>query len=510
MRRLALAGLLGLGACAAPTPAGFDHAIVALERYDYPTAFQAFLPLAEAADPIAQYYIGYMYYYGYGVPEDYGKAYEWMRRSAEQGDPDAQTFLGGMFYAGEGVPQDFSQAVHWYERAAEQGDPYARYSLALMQAYGEGVPRAPDEAVRILHELAREGLPYAQRSLAFAYEYGEGVGQDLAEARAWYLKAAKQGDAYALGDLGRIYAEGIGVARDLPQAYAWWNLAVAAAVPGWSRNYAVERRDELAAQLTPARLAEAQAMATAWRPETEPKAVVERSDGGASSLTKAALGTLRPERSSGLEPESSGTGFVVSRANHVLTSHHVIDDCAELRVSRSGGAQGRATVAATDPANDLALLKLPGRAADHARFRGGEGLRQGDGLVVVGFPLHGILASGANVSTGVVSALAGMGDDTRLMQISTPVQAGNSGGPVLDMGGNVVGVVTSKLDAMEMAAAVGDLTQNVNFATAQGTTLGFLRESGLPIEVSTSGQATEVSEIVERARRFTVLVECWN
>src|SRR3546814_9195627 len=132
MRRLALAGLLGLGACMVPARADFDDALAALGRYDYPAAFQEFLPLAEDADPIAQYYVGYMHYYGYGVPKDYGKAYEWMRKSAEQGDPDAQTFLGDMFYSGEGVPQDYVQAVHWFGKAVEQGAPYAKYSLALI------------------------------------------------------------------------------------------------------------------------------------------------------------------------------------------------------------------------------------------------------------------------------------------------------------------------------------------------------------------------------------------
>ena len=85
---------------------------------------------------------------------------------------------------------------------------------------------------------------------------------------------------------------------------------------------------------------------------------------------------------------------------------------------------------------------------------------------MVGYPLRGALASGANVTVGNVSALAGPGDDRRLIQITAPVQPGNSGGPVLDSAGNAVGVAVAKLDAAAMARATGDIPQNVNFAVS--------------------------------------------
>src|SRR5439155_21695916 len=94
----------------------------------------------------------------------------------------------------------------------------------------------------------------------------------------------------------------------------------------------------------------------------------------------------------------------------------------------------------------------------------GRAVRQGDGIVAVGFPLRGLLASGPNVTTGTISALAGLGDDSRYLQITAPVQPGSSGGPLLDQSGNVVGVVVGKLDALRVAQAIGDIPQNVNFA----------------------------------------------
>ena len=100
-------------------------------------------------------------------------------------------------------------------------------------------------------------------------------------------------------------------------------------------------------------------------------------------------------------------------------------------------------------------------------------------VVAVGFPLPGLLASEANVTTGIVSALAGIGDDTRFLQMTVPVQPGNSGGPLLDLEGRVVGVVVGKLDAVKVASVTGDIPQNVNFAIKAGVLRSFLDASAV-------------------------------
>ena len=135
-------------------------------------------------------------------------------------------------------------------------------------------------------------------------------------------------------------------------------------------------------------------------------------------------------------------------------------------------------VAARDEASDLALLDGSVGGAV-AAFRQGRGIRPGADAIIIGYPLRGALASGAPAIAGNASALTGSGDDRRPIQITAPVQPGNSGGPVLESSGNAVGVVVSKLDAIAMAPATGDIPQNVNFAASA-------------------------------ARAFAVLVECWN
>ena len=207
---------------------------------------------------------------------------------------------------------------------------------------------------------------------------------------------------------------------------------------------------------------------------------------------------------------STGTGFVVSKAGHVLTNYHVVDDCKEVRAQIPAGVTAVAPVVARDPRNDLALLKLSSPPAMTATFRDGQIVRQGDSVVAVGFPLHGLLASGANLTTGTISALAGLGDDTRFLQISAPVQPGNSGGPLLDLSGNVVGIVVSKLDAIRVAKAIGDIPQNVNFAISAAVARGFLDAKSVKYEIAPSNKKLEVADVGELAKKFTVVIECWK
>ena len=186
---------------------------------------------------------------------------------------------------------------------------------------------------------------------------------------------------------------------------------------------------------------------------------------------------------------------------------HVVNGCVEVRIPPSLPVE----IVAQDEASDLALLKsTPTKANAAAQFRGGRGIRPGDNIIVVGYPLPGFLASEAHVTTGTVSALAGPGDDRRLFQITAPVQPGNSGGPVLDAAGNAVGVVMAKLDAIRVARVTGDIPQNVNFAVSEGTARAFLDAQDVPYETAPSANSLKPADVAAKARKFTVAVECWK
>jgi S1-C subfamily serine protease len=200
---------------------------------------------------------------------------------------------------------------------------------------------------------------------------------------------------------------------------------------------------------------------------------------------------------------STGTGFVVAQGR-ALTNHHVIDDCRAIRVRSAGGRESEARVIASDRDRDLALLEVAADAGPPLAFRREGSLRRGEGVVTYGFPLAGLLSSGPTLTTGEISALAGLADNQRQFQISAPVQPGNSGGPLLDMGGNVVGVIVSKLNAQRVAQRTGDIPQNVNFAVKGNEALEFLRRNRVEPRFADSPprSAAEVGEIAHPSTLF--------
>ena len=131
-------------------------------------------------------------------------------------------------------------------------------------------------------------------------------------------------------------------------------------------------------------------------------------------------------------------------------------------------------------------------------------------MVVYGFPLSGAIASTGNATTGNVTALAGLRDDTRMLQISAPVQPGNSGGPLMDMTAAVVGVVVSKLDAVKVMEVIGDIPQNINFAIKANVAKGFLESYGIEHEIAPKAKELSVPDVTESARAFSVLVLCYH
>jgi serine protease Do len=181
----------------------------------------------------------------------------------------------------------------------------------------------------------------------------------------------------------------------------------------------------------------------------------------------------RPQEASDLVG-TFGTAFFVSTNGQALTNAHVVEGCEEVHVDLEG-RPGAARVVARDEKNDLALLATDLHPVQGANWR--LSVRQGEDIVVYGFPLTGVLASGGNVVTGNVSALAGIGNDSRFLQISAPIQPGNSGGPLFDRNGNVVGIVVAKLNALGIASATGDIPQNVNFANQGFGSHGIPRRS---------------------------------
>lgn len=377
-----------------------EDAGAALRRGDYSTAARLYQPLAEKGEALAQSILGHMYSSGLGVPKDLQQAAHWWLKAAEQGEAFAQSSLGELYIHGLVVPKDDRQAVYWLQKAAEQGVASAQHMLGAMHADGRGVP------------------------------------QDYRQAIHWFRMAAEQGDLKAQHTLGLSYAAGRGVPKDYQQAYFWMLLA-----SSQGNAEAEKHRDALEEELTPTQRATAQAQARNWKP-----------------TARGPEQRLAPEgRENTSATASTGSGFRVATGRFV-TNYHVVEGCRTLRINGTVSAR----VGASDPWNDLALLMASGDRGRSAVIRPTPP-RLGEDVTVSGYPLQGMF-SGLTVTTGTINRLSGVRADSRLLQISAPVQPGNSGGPLLDVSGNVIGVVVGKLDALKVAGATGDIPQNVNFA----------------------------------------------
>jgi hypothetical protein len=219
---------------------------------------------------------------------------------------------------------------------------------------------------------------------------------------------------------------------------------------------------------------------------------------------------------SGLTPAigaeiSTGSGVVIGTKGEILTNSHVVEACQTITVKLASGISQPSTLIARDERNDLAVIRLGGTdnpPASIAMLREGLPVRPGDAIVALGYPLSGVLATEANVSVGNVSALAGLADDSRYLQISAPVQPGNSGGPLLDASGHLVGIVTAKLNALRIARFTGDIPENVNFALKAEVARTFLDSKGIKYQMARSDKQLAPADVGDIGRPFTVHIQC--
>jgi len=203
----------------------------------------------------------------------------------------------------------------------------------------------------------------------------------------------------------------------------------------------------------------------------------------------------------------SGSGFVINAVGDILTNAHVVDECSSISVHR-GTEMSAGVVRARDSANDLAIIETKQPSKEYVKFRMSSKPELAEPIMVFGFPLQGVLSDKLNASSGDITSLAGLNGDSRMLQISAPVQKGNSGGPLVDQYGNVIGVVTSKLNALVVAGVTGDIPQNVNFAIKNNVTSNFLQMNGTKFSTASSISKKRKTKIATRFERLTVLVKC--
>ena len=205
-------------------------------------------------------------------------------------------------------------------------------------------------------------------------------------------------------------------------------------------------------------------------------------------------------------PTASGTGFFITDDGYVISNYHVVKGATKVRLVTSAGTVD-AKVVQVDAANDLALLKAAGRFTP-LPILSSRSAHLGGTVATIGFPDPGLQGFSPKLAKGEIASLSGAADDPRYFQISVPVQPGNSGGALVDERGNVIGIVSAKLDASVALAASGALPENVNYAVKSSLLLSFLESvPDVASKLKTPNTADEKFEdVVKSAQDAAVLV----
>lgn len=485
MLRILLLHLLVLSVCHAKFPPEWT--------------LETFRDKAEAGDLMSQFYLGEMYELGHSVSKNYVSAFMWYEKAAENGYSPAQDKLGYFYSSGIGVPrQDLKAAEIWYMKAAEAGnanaqkvikyeevqlarakagDPEGQRRIAKFYAQYRDFdkeslkftisPEKTKEALRWYHSAVSNGSMDAATELGRIYHSGELVPRDILKAVELYTVAAENGIIEAMFQLSLLNAFGIGMAKDPIESAAWWGAKVALDVRYTS---APPQSESLALRTEPLSAEDILSV------QQRTKAILKLISENRRKKNNRALGDLNKKLDDTQSPKSFGTGTIVSPKGHVLTAAHVVSGAKKITIVTLEGKAHDASIASIDEYNDIAVVKI----AEELLFqwlpiKHSRSVRLGQTVATIGYPQIELQGKSPKVTKGEISSLNGLSDDPRSWQISVPVQSGNSGGPLLDEDGRMIGVILSKL-GLKAARATGDIPQNVNYAVKISYALPLLEQ----------------------------------
>ena len=203
---------------------------------------------------------------------------------------------------------------------------------------------------------------------------------------------------------------------------------------------------------------------------------------------------------------ASGTGFYVSNEGHIITNYHVIDGCMDMKVHTKGRVIPTLRIA-DDKQNDLALLKIS-ETPSHVFALSNDSPFPLQEIVVAGFPFGESYSSSLKFTQGIVSSLTGIGNNYSEMQIDAALQPGNSGGPIIDEYGNIVGVAVAKLDAKYTFDNFGVIPENTNFGIKASAARNLLEGNQVPLKTPNTDLISR-RDISRLATDGTVYLTCW-
>mgnify|MGYP001326126984 CR=1 FL=1 len=203
----------------------------------------------------------------------------------------------------------------------------------------------------------------------------------------------------------------------------------------------------------------------------------------------------------------SGSGFFVTDQGHVVSNDHVIGICKKV-IAYEEGKEINLDILATDMVNDIGLVRGKFQKVSYLNIKPG-GAELGEDIVAFGYPLSRFTSDSVKLTKGIVSALSGPGNNFSQIQIDAAIQPGSSGGPILNMNGQVIGVAVSGLSKKLLAQEADYIPENVNFAVAAQSLMSFLK--GNKISVGTGASRTlSTKELAKIGEPATIQLFCMN
>lgn len=453
---------------------------------DYNLAFQWYAKAAVQSHPKAQYSLGKFYKEGIATGRDYQQAVSWFTMAAGQANSDAQCELGAMYFRGIGVEQDDSEAEKWLLKAAERGNAKAQYNLGLLYCKDrdDQIKHNYKEAVKWFSKAGAQNHVDAQYLLGVMYSRGEGVEQDYKTAVKWFTKAASQGSPKAQLVLGACYWNGQGVAIDHAESLKWMSLA---SMNG--EKDAKPLKDEMCAKMTDAEITEAQKRIN--KIKNIKGYLAEKPAGLKNGNTEKA--------------EYTATGFFIASDGYILTAYHAVGKSENIKVIYNK-QQYQAKIIAQNQSLDIALLKIDANDCSYLSLSS-EPAQTGDWVFTMGYPQVSLQGSEPKFTEGSISSLSGSADNPNFFQISVPVQPGNSGGPLINKNGQVIGLIVARLNDISALLTTGAVPQNVNYALKSSYILNFLNTSPqLDTILAQNNSQKNRTAAIENAKKSVVLI----
>lgn len=206
-----------------------------------------------------------------------------------------------------------------------------------------------------------------------------------------------------------------------------------------------------------------------------------------------------------------GSGFFVSADGSVVTNHHVVDDCAIVTITPSDGDMVRATKVVLADNADLALLRSNFSPPAVATFGTATAEQFALGPAsLIGYPNLGLVTIEPILTTVEVVDRVRSTENQPVLVIKGKVRAGNSGGPLLDRGGLVIGVIFAKINSVKNYQLTGKAVRNVGFALSRQTVVSFLDAQGVDYQVERILPERPESLVLREARPFLAQIGCWK